>query len=300
MINDPAFYKEILENLSDGVYFVDRQRLITFWNKGAEQITGYSARQVIGKSCRDNILNHVTVDGLELCAEHCPLAATMDDGQSRAAEVFLHHASGHRVPVLVRSSPIRDAQGMVIGAVESFTDHTPYIQMRRKNEQLQRTILIDPLTGIGNRRHLEMKTKAALDELQETGDPFGLFFLDIDHFKRINDTYGHEREDKVLRMVGTTIRRSIRSSDTAGRWGGEEFMVLAANLNLKNLEAVAEKLRMLVEKSRLDLEQGSLQVTVSLGATLATREDTPETLFKRADELMYTSKQQGRNRVTLG
>ncbi len=300
MFDDPAFYKDILENLSEGVYFVNRQRMVTFWNKGAEQITGYAASQVIGKSCRDNILNHVTAAGLELCAAHCPLAATMDDGQLRTAEVFLHHSAGHRVPVLVRSAPIHNHQGEIIGAVESFSDHTPYIQMRRKNEQLQRTILIDPLTGIGNRRHLEMKTKAAMDELQETGEPFGLIFFDIDHFKQVNDTYGHEAGDQVLRMVGNTLKRSIRLSDTAGRWGGEEFVVLATNLNVKSLEVVAEKLRRLVEKSRLDLEQGSLQVTVSVGATLASRTDTPETLLKRADELMYTSKQQGRNRITLG
>lgn len=300
MPDDPAFYKDLLDNLYDGVYFVDRQRLVTFWNKGAEHITGYSASQVIGKSCRDNILNHVTADGLELCATHCPLAATMDDGHQRAAEVFLHHADGHRVPVYVRSSPIRNAEGEIIGAVETFSDYTTYIQMRRKNEQLQKTILLDPLTGIGNRRHVEMKAKAALDEFQETDEPFGLLFFDIDHFKRVNDIYGHAVGDIVLRMVGNTLRRSIRSSDTAGRWGGEEFVVLAGNLNVKDLAVLAEKLRMLVEKSRLDVEQGPLQVTVSIGATLATCSDTPETLFKRADELMYASKQRGRNQVKLG
>ena len=110
------FYRKILDNLFDGVYFVDRDRVITYWNKGAEKITGYDAGQVMGRSCRDNILNHVTANGVQLCLTNCPLASTMEDGKQREAEVYLHHADGHRLPVTVRASPIYDEQGNIIGA----------------------------------------------------------------------------------------------------------------------------------------------------------------------------------------
>ena len=80
MLEDNNFYKDLIDNLFDGVYFVDRERLITYWNKGAERITGYESNQVIGRSCRDNMLNHVTADGEQLCTSQCPLAACMEDG----------------------------------------------------------------------------------------------------------------------------------------------------------------------------------------------------------------------------
>ena len=93
------FDKDLIDNLYDGVYFVDRERVITYWNKGAERITGYKDRQVIGRCCGDNVLNHVDAAGVELCRSHCPLAACMEDGLPREVEVFLHHADGHRMPV---------------------------------------------------------------------------------------------------------------------------------------------------------------------------------------------------------
>jgi PAS domain S-box-containing protein len=88
------FSKKLIDNLYDGIYFCDRERVITYWNKGAERITGYPASLVIGHSCRDNLLNHVTADGLQLCLNDCPLAVCMKECQTREAEVLLHHADG--------------------------------------------------------------------------------------------------------------------------------------------------------------------------------------------------------------
>lgn len=132
MPEDKDFYKELLDNLYDGVYFVDRERLITYWNNGAERITGYKSNQVIGHSCRDNLLNHVTANGIQLCDAQCPLAACMEDGIVREADVFLHHADGHRVPVLVRAAPLRDAQGNIFGAVETFSSDAGAIAVRQQ------------------------------------------------------------------------------------------------------------------------------------------------------------------------
>jgi diguanylate cyclase (GGDEF)-like protein len=165
---------------------------------------------------------------------------------------------------------------------------------------LQETVLLDPLTGIGNRRHIEMHIKAELLMFQEASNPFGLLFIDIDHFKMVNDTYGHEMGDKVLRMIANTLRHSLRTTDTIGRWGGEEFLVLLNNINRNDMESVANKLRSLVSRSRLDGEHEHLSVTISIGATIASKEDTMETLTHRADQLMYESKNTGRNRVTIG
>lgn len=301
MTENQDFYKELIENLYDGVYFVDRERVITYWNKGAERITGYSAQRVVGHSCQDHLLNHVTAEGVELCKRQCPLAACLVDGGAREAEVFLHHADGYRLPVQVRIAPIRDSEGNILGAVETFSDNTRTLTDRKKIRELRRAAYTDRLTGIENRSHLEGRLRAAAAEYENRTESVGVLFMDIDHFKLVNDTYGHETGDLVLRMVAATLRHNLRATDVVGRWGGEEFLALVYEMDSQEaLRTLAEKLRGLVEFSRLDLESGPLYVSVSLGATLWLPDDTPESVVRRADALMYQSKREGRNRVTVG
>jgi len=291
-------FKTILDNLYDGVYFVDRERRINYWNKGAERITGFKPGAVVGRFCMDNILNHVTENGTQLCLNGCPLLATMEDGSPREAEVFLHHADGHRLPILVRTSPIRGANGEIVGAVETFSDNSTLLRTRRKVSRLERTVLRDPLTDIGNRRFLETRLQSALYEFQQHRVPFGALFIDIDHFKQINDRFGHETGDRVLHMIAETIHSNIRADDTVGRWGGEEFVALLGSVDRQTALEVAEKLRILVDASHLTVDGQQVHVTVSAGVTLARFEDDQESLVDRADRLMYQSKLAGRNRVT--
>ncbi|RPJ23501.1 MAG: GGDEF domain-containing protein [Chloroflexi bacterium] len=301
MSDEKNFYKDIIDNLYDGVYFVDRDRVITYWNKGAERITGYPAAQTIGRSCRDNLLNHVTASGVQLCLNHCPLAAVMEDGREREVEVFLHHASGHRLPVMVRATALRDETGKVIGAIETFSNNTNVINTRRELWELHQIAMTDPLTGIGNRRHLEGRLRAVIAEFQNNGGPAGLLAMDVDHFKQFNDIYGHNTGDHVLRMVAQTMRHALRATDTTGRGGGDEFIAILHDVRDEDdLRSAAEKVRALVQHSRLDINGQGLTVTVSIGGTMLLADDTPESFVGRADVLMYQSKQAGRNRVTVG
>ena len=298
---DGNFFEEILNSLRDGIYYLDRSRTITYWNRGAEEITGYKARQVVGRSCRDNILNHVNEQGQVLCNEHCPMAATMQDGAPREVYVYLHHAEGHRVPVRVRSTAIRDPHGNIIGAVETFSKGISPEQLDRRIRQLKKTALLDPLTAIGNRRHLESRLRVCMADLHENQIPFGLLFCDIDHFKQLNDTFGHNLGDNVLHMIAQTLRGNIRESDTMGRWGGEEFLVILRDVDVDALQKIGEKLLILVEESHLRLpDKRVLSATISIGGTLARESDTLNSLVDRADKLMYQSKIHGRDRFTIG
>jgi len=298
---DDSFYKEILNSLQDGIYYLDRDRIITYWNRGAEKITGYTAKQVMGRSCRHNLLNHVNDRGLELCNEHCPMAATMEDGKPRQAYVYLHHADGHRVPVQIRSTPIRDKNGVIIGAVETFNKGISPEITERRIRKLQQTALLDPLTAIGNRRHLENRLKISIVDFQENQLSFGVLFCDIDHFKNLNDTFGHNWGDKVLRMIAETLRANIRETDTMGRWGGEEFLIILRDINAESLLIIGEKLLNLVRQSRLSHPDGHMiSATISIGGTLVRESDTRDSVVERADKLMYQSKVNGRNCVSIG
>jgi diguanylate cyclase (GGDEF)-like protein len=242
---------------------------------------------------------HVDDHGTRLCVAGCPLMATLADGEPRDADVFLRHKAGHRVPVRVRVSPIRDAAGRVTGAVETFTDNAPRLAALQRIEELQQLAYLDPVTAVGNRRYTELTLQARLDELRRYGWTFAVLFIDIDHFKQVNDSHGHELGDRVLEMVGRTLAGSLRSFDFLGRWGGEEFVAVVPMQFESQLAPLAARCRALVERSRLPVEGRPVTVTVSIGATMADASDTVATLVARADGLMYRSKAAGRNRVTL-
>jgi diguanylate cyclase (GGDEF)-like protein/PAS domain S-box-containing protein len=295
------FYKELLDNIYDGVYFIDAERRIIYWNKGAENITGYSANEVMHKYCFDNILMHVNESNEKLCENSCPLKHTIMDGKNREAAVFFHHKNGHRVSTTVKASAIRDAEGKIIGAVEIFNDNSSNFENIEMLKILEKEALVDSLTGIVNRRYLEKRITASFNAFQRYGWKFGVLFMDIDHFKNVNDKFGHNNGDNVLKVLSKTLIKNIRSFDTVGRWGGEEFIGIIENVNKEELLKIAEKLRALVDASSIQLEgfKKNINPTISIGATISKPEDSPETIIMRADELMYESKQTGRNRVTI-
>jgi diguanylate cyclase (GGDEF)-like protein/PAS domain S-box-containing protein len=297
MKTDDTFYKTLLDNLYDGVYFVDQDRRITFWNKGAERITGFRASDVVGKHCSDNILVHVDREGNNLCLGMCPMGDTINDGEMRSSDVYLQHRDGHRVHVAVRVAPIRD-DGQIVGGVEVFTANTPAAEALERFAELERLAFLDPLTGLANRRYAEITLNARLEELQRYGWQFGVIFIDIDHFKDVNDRHGHEAGDEVLKMVAKTLQNSVRTFDVVSRWGGEEYVAVIAHVEGDELTATANRCRALVEQSSHNAAT-PISVTISLGATLARLDDTVASIIKRADALMYKSKAAGRNTVTL-
>ena len=289
-------HDEVLDSLFDGIYLVDRNRRIFFWNQAAEKLTGFNRGEVVGKVCADGILRHVTEDGKMLCHDGCPLQKTIDEGVYSEAEVFLHHKDGHRVPVNVRATPIRDDKGNVIGAVEVFRNATDEVNRRSRMKELENIAFIDPLTGVANRRFLMTSLKGRLDEYNRYGWKFGILFLDIDHFKAVNDTHGHDIGDELLKMVAATLSNNARPFDLVGRYGGEEFIVIVANVEENQLVAVAERFRFLVQTSGLR-KPLNLSVTVSIGVAEIEKDDSVDELIKRADLRLYRAKKSGRNRV---
>jgi len=297
MIAEPGNFLEVLDGMYDGVYLVDRERKISFWNRAAQSITGYKSEEVLGRRCRDEMLVHVDY-GEIACAGELPLERSIKEERTCEVEAFFRHREGHRVPVTVRVAPLRNAAGEIIGAAEVFRDQTYLKIMFEKIGELERMALLDPLTRLPNRRHAEASLQMRLEELQRYGWPFGILFIDIDHFKAINDQHGHDVGDKVLRLVSMTLMNSLRPFDFLCRWGGEEFVAVVVNISEPQLLYIAERARRLVEQSSISLENGAMRVTVSIGAAMAVKGDALEGLIDRADGLMYRSKSNGRNRVS--
>lgn len=144
---------DILDNIYGGVYYVDEKRKIKYWNKEAEEITGFSKDEVVGKYCYDNILQHVDDAGINLCHNGCPLQAAINDTNKKEANVYLHHKQGHRVPVEIKVVPIKNKNGEIIGAVELFFENRKMKSLEEKINELKNENYNDELTGINNRKY---------------------------------------------------------------------------------------------------------------------------------------------------
>jgi diguanylate cyclase (GGDEF)-like protein/PAS domain S-box-containing protein len=291
---------DVLDNLFEGVYCVNSNKEITYWNRGAERITGYCSRDVLGSKCSDNILVHIDKAGNKLCLNDCPLLDSIMTGRDHLLEgISLHHKKGHRVPIFVSVSPIKNKSGRILGAIEVFQSDRPTIWDKQYTKGLRKMALLDTLTGIPNRRFLEMKLDAAKEEKRRHNIPFGVLFIDVDKFKHVNDSHGHETGDEVLKMIARTMEINVRAYNTVGRWGGEEFLCIINHIDSKGLMIVAEKLRNLIENSFFQVKKDILNVTVTIGAALAKKGEPTNRLLKRADEAMYDGKKAGRNRTVL-
>lgn len=296
---DSNFLQTILDHVGDGVYFVDCNRNINYWNKGAENITGYMQNEVIGMNCADNLLKHINCEGKELCHNHCPLMKAIREGVFTESEVFLHHKNGHRVPVKVRVNPMYDKNNEIVGAVETFSDIHTHIDLKKKMDVLEQKVYLDDLTQLPNRRFLECQLNRQHNRYLINKNEYGVIFIDIDHFKNVNDLYGHDVGDQVLAMTSNTLKLNFRSVDYIGRWGGEEFMGIIPDINMDVLYEISDRTRLLVSKSELKYEPMNINITISVGATLIREDDDINSIVNRADQCLYKSKNTGRNRVTL-
>ncbi|MFI0433316.1 MAG: sensor domain-containing diguanylate cyclase [Candidatus Nanopelagicales bacterium] len=293
---EEQFYMRVLDQVTDGVYFVTPERIITYWNGGAERITGFDAEEVLGRSCSDGLLRHVNEAGRQLCIHGCPLAGVMRDGHPRSADVFLHHKDGYRVAVRVQGSPLRDVTGAITGSVEVFSQRRPNPYAEASAESSDPSA--DPVTGIVTRR-LGERYLEQLSEGQQGRDGFAVIFADVDRFKSINDAYGHAVGDQALRMVARSLSNALSRSDVPIRWGGDEFVVVLPGADEASAVATAERIRMLVENSWFFVGDDQVRATVSVGLTVAPVSLDGFEAVGRADRQMYAAKAAGGNRVAV-
>jgi len=171
-------------------------------------------------------------------------------------------------------------------------------ERKAMEDELQRLATSDPLTGLANRRAFFAEADRARLQCIRFSHPYTAMMLDIDHFKSINDTFGHDVGDEVLKLVSAEMNQSIREVDLLGRLGGEEFAIILPETDLQGALIVAEKVRLAIEAFSLETEQGSVTFTISIGVTqLSEAKESNEDLIKQADALLYQAKHNGRNRI---
>ncbi|HUT58325.1 MAG TPA: sensor domain-containing diguanylate cyclase [Phycisphaerae bacterium] len=293
------FYEHLLDNLYEAVWFINPQRQITYWNPGAEQLTGYRRDQIIGKSCCEDLLLHFREDHSGVASGSHPAAETLADGKLRQEDVYLRHREGHLVPVHVRVAPIPDEEGNIAGVIEVLTSNCPRGAEVLTTDQLQDVGLVDPLTGLSNRRYLQMRLQSRYEELTRYNWLFGVILAGIDNYDEASQIQGWETCEKLVQMAGKTFANSLRSYDVVGRWSESEFLAIVPILQYSDLYAVGERVRNLVEKACLMTTDGAMGVTISIGAAAADPYGSVDDLINRAQLWVNRSRTAGGNQVTL-
>lgn len=296
-LRDAVLHKALLDQLDEGVYVVDRQRRILYWNAGAERISGYLMHEVAGRFCHGDLLMHCDNEGAILCGERCPLEGVMQDGHPRQCGVFLRHRQGHRVPVRVRSRAIYDGNGAVIGAVEIFEEAVA--PARGTLLALQPFGCLDGLTGAATRKYGEMRVRQSVEALNTFEIPFGWMRVGLDGAAELEHRYGHGVLDAAMKMVAATLDRNLGSFDVLTRWTATEFRIEVNHCSHLEVPELADRLLVLVRASGLQWWGDRLGVSVSIAGGHAAQGDSLESLEARIAAVFESVQSSGGNRAAI-
>jgi diguanylate cyclase (GGDEF)-like protein/PAS domain S-box-containing protein len=282
---DRAMLVQALDEANASILVTDVAGRVVFANRGFTELTGYSADEVIGHT--PSILRsgqHSPDFYARLWNELRAGRPFRDTFVNRRKDGTLFHAEQS-------IAPVRDSSGEITHFISVSKDMTDRVKVERA---LRDQALRDPLTGVHNRRAGESVLARAWTEATTDGEPFSVIIADIDHFKPVNDTHGHAVGDRVLINVAEALRTCVRASDVLVRWGGEEFLVVAAGCALDRATELAERMRAAVAGC---IDEDAGRVTLSLGVAEWHTGELVDELVHRADEALYRAKSGGRNRV---
>lgn len=284
-------FRSISSAAQDAIIMINSDGEISYWNNAAVEIFGYSREEAMGRNLHQLL---APVRYREGQAEVFDRFRQTGEGAliGKVSEIKALHKDGTEFPIELSLSAVRiKDKWSAIAIARDITER------KRSEEMLLQLAITDSLTGIFNRRHFNTSLETEIRRAQRYHTPLALILFDIDHFKRINDVFGHPAGDQVLKHLADLVRGKIREHDIFARWGGEEFAILTPGNGVDGARQLAEKLRKEMEKYPFP-EVGT--VTSSFGVTALLADDKAEDLLKRVDEALYQAKKKGRSRVEVG
>jgi len=282
----------VMKYAGDAIVMIDDKGKVTFWNPAAERILGYSREEIIGKELHALAIQDKRL--YEAYREAFKKFRLTGKGSvvGKTVEMKTKHKNGHEIDLELSVSAVRIKDSWhAIAIIRDVSER------KRLEELLYRQSITDPLTNIYNRRFFMQMLEQEIERVQRNKKPFSLIMFDLDHFKNINDRFGHAAGDMVLKSVADTVKGRIRKTDYFARWGGEEFTILLPETSLNNAVNLAEELRKRI--SAMELE-GVDKVTASFGVTEYRDTDTIDIVLLRVDSMLYEAKGAGRNCVKSG
>lgn len=270
-----------------------------------------SVYQKFCSSPYEAVPSHLIAQKMEV--ELAAVMAALEQAGRNAAdyEQTLETASGD-LSTIKRAEDLKEVIGTVLTQTRAMVEKSSEVDQQLKASAAEisqlkdelvtarQEAMTDALTGLANRKMFDFKLREATQEAMETGDPVCLLILDLDHFKRVNDTYGHHIGDQVIKLMAVILKETLKGQDTAARYGGEEFAVVLPKTQITNAVKLAENIRQrLAKKEMVNRKTGESlgSITVSIGVAVFYNREQPSDLIERADRALYTAKNGGRNRV---
>lgn len=290
------FHRKLLESMHDAVIFVDGSLRVVLWNRAAERLTGIPTASIEHKLWSPTLVSLRDEQQKLILDADCPVIQAIKSGVQTLRRLSVTGRGGQRVEVDAHLVPVHAKSGVSHGAALLMHDASSQITLEQRVQTLHEKATRDPLTQVANRAEFDRIHASCVESHLERQLPCSLVICDIDHFKRINDTYGHQAGDEVLIAFAALLRRHCRSGDLVARYGGEEFVMLCADCDNATATRRAEELRAELAELPMQVLSGK-SITSSFGVTEIQPGDSPETILRRADRALYQAKEAGRNMV---
>ncbi|MGD2090694.1 MAG: diguanylate cyclase [Candidatus Aminicenantes bacterium] len=297
-----AFLNVLLENLVSAVFVVDKNICIQSFNDSFKALFHKSEDKILGQLCGNALECAYTVEEGKNCGEtsncqHCTLRDSLLKAFTHKVptykaqlfrKFYINHQAITKYFLYSSKYVTYNNEGMVLVIVDDNTE------LMKASLKLKEMAITDGLTQLYNHKHSYYKLEEEITRATRYGNRLAVIMLDIDHFKAINDTYGHQIGDTTLVAVSQLIKDNLRDIDHVGRYGGEEFIVILPQTGLDNAYITAQRIRRAIESARF--HEGKIKMTVS-GGVVEFKEESALILIGKADELLYKAKQNGRNRI---
>lgn len=293
---DTMFQGRLLDTMYDAVIFVDTAGRIMLWNRGAERLTGVMGPSIQGQLWHPLLLAMTDEKGSPVAEAECPVLTAIRSGVQSLRRLTILGRRQQAVAVDSHAIPVIDQKGVTQGAVLVLHDASSETSLEQRCQSLHEKATKDPLTQVANRAEFDRVHAMFVAAHQQQQVPCSLLMCDLDRFKQVNDNYGHQAGDDVIKSLASLLKSSCRPGDLVARYGGEEFVVLCADSDVAS--AVRRAKHACVALSQIaQPKMGGRSVTVSIGVTEVQPGDTPETMLRRADRALLMAKAAGRNTV---
>ncbi len=293
---ETLFEAKLLEHMYDAVVFIDAAMQVTLWNRGAERLTGIAGSSICQCQWRPELLKMRDEKGDLVRESECPVVCAIRSGAQSLRRLTLRGRTDRSVSVDAHAIPVLDGDGTVLGAIVMFHDASSEISLERRCQSLHEKATKDPLTQVANRAEFDRMHEMFVKTHQREHVPCSLIICDLDRFKRVNDTYGHQAGDDVIKSMASLLKGMCRPGDMVARYGGEEFVVLCADCDNATATRRAEELRIAFGRIPQP-KMGARSANASFGVTEIQPGDTAETMLRRADRGLLMAKDRGRNMV---
>ncbi len=291
------FIARLLSSMTDAVIFIDCQGVIQRWNEATQRLTGIAAEAVLERDWTPALIALFREEEAgELSSAECPVARALATATDVIGRYRIQRTDGASLPIQLRVVPVAADPGGLYGVILIARDLSNQSRLEERVESLRRQVTQDPLTLVGNRVEMDRRLAELMRKSVESAEVFSLVICDVDHFKLVNDHYGHQAGDEALVRVAEILTAQSREGDFVCRFGGEEFVILCPECDIVAATRRAEAIRIAIERTKLPmLDNGT--VTACFGVTQVQAGDTTESVLGRADRALLQAKDNGRNQV---